>query len=173
MTGLPCMLVPSYLCAAASSVHRMPAVGKDLEAATSGAAIVPPDRRICGLPAQVQFSQYHHQTSTRRPHSTRLIPQPLQLEPPGKPRRDRCPCTQVFSGLAYCTASASMVLLNKLALSNFDFHSLTMLLIFQCTFCVVAVQLTALMGLIQLEVRLNLYRWHLQRLRSNAATNRQ
>ena len=43
-----------------------------------------------------------------------------------------------------------MVLLNKLALSNFDFHSLTMLLIFQCSFCVVAVQMTAVAGFITL-----------------------
>lgn len=58
----------------------------------------------------------------------------------------------MFAGLAYCVASASMVLLNKLALSSFNFHSLTMLLIFQCLFCVVAVRMTAIMGFITLEV---------------------
>jgi hypothetical protein len=47
-----------------------------------------------------------------------------------------------------------MILLNKLALSRFDFHLLTMLLIFQCTFCVLAVKATAMAGFIQLEVRL-------------------
>ena len=60
---------------------------------------------------------------------------------------------QVLPGLAYCSASASMILLNKLALSKFDFHSLTMLLIFQCAFCVLAVKITAMAGLIHLEVR--------------------
>lgn len=58
----------------------------------------------------------------------------------------------VLAGLAYCTASASMVLLNKLALSSFDFRSITMLLLFQCIFCVVAVYGTSLLGLIRLEV---------------------
>ena len=60
---------------------------------------------------------------------------------------------QVVPGLAYCSASASMILLNKLALSRFDFHLLTMLLIFQCTFCVLAVKATAMAGFIQLKVR--------------------
>ncbi len=46
-----------------------------------------------------------------------------------------------------------MILLNKLALSSFDFHSVTMLLLFQCTFCVSAVKVTELLGLIELEVR--------------------
>lgn len=59
----------------------------------------------------------------------------------------------VLAGLAYCTASASMVLLNKFALSSFDFRSITMLLLFQCIFCVVAVFATSLLGLIKLEVR--------------------
>ena len=59
---------------------------------------------------------------------------------------------QVVPGLAYCSASASMILLNKLALSRYDFHLLTMLLIFQCTFCVLAVKATAMAGIIQLEV---------------------
>ena len=45
-----------------------------------------------------------------------------------------------------------MILLNKLALSRYDFHLLTMLLIFQCTFCVLAVKATAMAGIIQLEV---------------------
>ena len=47
-----------------------------------------------------------------------------------------------------------MILLNKLALSSFDFHSVTMLLLFQCTFCVTAVRTTAALGFIELEVRL-------------------
>ena len=60
---------------------------------------------------------------------------------------------QVLPGAAYCVASASMILLNKLALSSFDFHSVTMLLLFQCTFCVTAVRTTAALGFIELEVR--------------------
>lgn len=59
---------------------------------------------------------------------------------------------QVVPGLAYCSASASMILLNKLALSKYDFHLLTMLLIFQCTVCVLAVKATAMAGIIHLEV---------------------
>ena len=60
---------------------------------------------------------------------------------------------QILPGAAYCVASASMILLNKLALSSFDFHSVTMLLLFQCTFCVSAVKVTELLGLVELEVR--------------------
>lgn len=59
---------------------------------------------------------------------------------------------QAVSGLAYCVVSAGMVLLNKLVLSNYDFHSLTMLLIFQSLFSVVAVQTSAILGLIEHEV---------------------
>jgi len=58
---------------------------------------------------------------------------------------------QFFAGLSYCTSSVGMVLLNKLALSGFDFHSITSLLIFQCVFCVVAVRMCAALGLITLE----------------------
>lgn len=58
---------------------------------------------------------------------------------------------QFCAGLAYCGSSASMVLLNKFALSAFDFHSITSLLIFQCLFCVVAVRTTAALGMITLE----------------------
>lgn len=71
----------------------------------------------------------------------------------GAPERRLCGLPlPVLAGVAYCTASASMVLLNKFALSSFDFHSITMLLLFQCIFCVVAVYLTSVMGLIKLEV---------------------
>lgn len=59
---------------------------------------------------------------------------------------------QFFAGLSYCASSAGMVLLNKFALSGFDFHSITSLLIFQCTFCVIAVHMCAALGLITLEV---------------------
>ncbi len=58
----------------------------------------------------------------------------------------------VLAGLSYCTASAGMVLLNKFALSSFDFHSITMLLLFQCIFCVIAVKASAMLGIITMEV---------------------
>jgi hypothetical protein len=58
----------------------------------------------------------------------------------------------VAAGLAYCTSSAGMVLLNKLALSNFAFRSITMLLLFQCVFSAVAVWISAQLGLIKIEV---------------------
>jgi len=44
-----------------------------------------------------------------------------------------------------------MVLLNKLVLSNFDFHSYTILLIAQCIFCLVAVRIASAIRLVQLE----------------------
>lgn len=65
---------------------------------------------------------------------------------------------QFFAGLSYCTSSVGMVLLNKLALSGFDFHSITSLLIFQCVFCVVAVRMCAALGLITLEVGCSLFK---------------
>ena len=54
----------------------------------------------------------------------------------------------VVSGAAYCVASASMVLLNKAALSSFDFNSTTSLLFFQC---VILVKVADLLGLVSLE----------------------
>ncbi len=57
----------------------------------------------------------------------------------------------VVSGAAYCVASASMVLLNKAALSSFDFNSTTSLLFFQCLVCVILVKLADLLGLVTLE----------------------
>ena len=44
-----------------------------------------------------------------------------------------------------------MVLLNKAALSSFDFHCPNSLLLFQCALSVVLVQLCALSGLVKLE----------------------
>ena len=44
-----------------------------------------------------------------------------------------------------------MVLLNKAALSSFDFHSPNSLLFFQCALCVLMVQITASLGVIKLE----------------------
>lgn len=57
----------------------------------------------------------------------------------------------IVSGAAYCVASASMVLLNKAALSSFDFNSTTSLLFFQCLVCVVLVKLAELFGLVTIE----------------------
>lgn len=44
-----------------------------------------------------------------------------------------------------------MVLLNKAALSSFDFHSPNSLLFSQCALCVVLVQLCAWAGVVKLE----------------------
>lgn len=57
----------------------------------------------------------------------------------------------IVSGAAYCVASASMVLLNKAALSSFDFGSTTSLLFFQCLVCVILVKTADLFGLVTLE----------------------
>ncbi|KAL3139932.1 hypothetical protein ABBQ38_004222 [Trebouxia sp. C0009 RCD-2024] len=57
----------------------------------------------------------------------------------------------VVSGAAYCVASASMVLLNKAALSSFDFNSTTSLLFFQCLVCVILVKTADLLGFVTLE----------------------
>ena len=57
----------------------------------------------------------------------------------------------IVSGAAYCVASASMVLLNKAALSSFDFNSTTSLLFFQCLVCVILVKTADLFGLVSLE----------------------
>lgn len=48
-------------------------------------------------------------------------------------------------------ASASMVLLNKAALSSFDFNAPMSLLFFQCVVCVVLVQLSVLLKYIKIE----------------------
>ena len=55
------------------------------------------------------------------------------------------------AGAAYCLASLSMVLFNKMALSSFEFHSMSALLLFQCTFCVICSYIAALMGLAEVE----------------------
>ena len=57
----------------------------------------------------------------------------------------------IVSGAAYCVASASMVLLNKAALSSFDFNSTTSLLFFQCLVCVILVKMADMFGLVTLE----------------------
>ncbi|PSC73311.1 GDP-mannose transporter GONST1 [Micractinium conductrix] len=55
------------------------------------------------------------------------------------------------AGAAYCTASLSMVLLNKVALSSFDFKSANALLFFQCALCVTLVHTCRMLGLVKVE----------------------
>ncbi|GLC35477.1 hypothetical protein PLESTB_000203200 [Pleodorina starrii] len=57
--------------------------------------------------------------------------------------------TSVIAGAAYCTASASMVLLNKHALASFNFTAPNALLLFQCTLAVVLVKLCEAGGLVK------------------------
>lgn len=45
----------------------------------------------------------------------------------------------LVAGIAYCSASVSMVLLNKIALSQYPLQSPTALLALQCTLCMVLV----------------------------------
>lgn len=53
----------------------------------------------------------------------------------------RSKTTVIVAGAAYCAASVTMVLVNKLALSSFNFRSPTGLLWFQCFVCVALVWL--------------------------------
>lgn len=57
----------------------------------------------------------------------------------------------VFAGACYCLASMSMVLLNKVALSSFDFGSPNALLFYQCALCVLLVHACKLAGLVKVE----------------------
>eukprot|EP00887_Chlorella_sp_A99_P006839 scaffold2.g6839.t1 len=57
----------------------------------------------------------------------------------------------LVAGGVYCTVSVAMIVLNKMALSSFQFHSANALLAFQCLFCVVAVQSCAALGLVKTE----------------------
>ena len=52
----------------------------------------------------------------------------------------------VVAGLSYCLASGSMVLLNKAALSGFNFRAPLSLLLFQCALAVVMVKICEAMG---------------------------
>ena len=53
--------------------------------------------------------------------------------------------------LTAATASAGMVLLNKAALSSFNFNAPMSLLFFQCIVCVILVRLSAFLGFIKVE----------------------
>ena len=57
----------------------------------------------------------------------------------------------VVAGAAYCCVSAAMVLLNKFALSGFDFTCPNMLLLLQCITAVVFVKLAEILGFWRLE----------------------
>jgi hypothetical protein len=54
-------------------------------------------------------------------------------------------------------ASAAMVLFNKLALSSFSFTAPTCLLMFQCSFCIFAVQTCAALGIVQVGMAAALF----------------
>lgn len=68
-----------------------------------------------------------------------------------KPRKILGVPVSVFAGGSYCMASMSMVLLNKVALSSFNFKSANALLFFQCALAVVLVHTCKLAGLVKIE----------------------
>lgn len=75
----------------------------------------------------------------------------LLVKVPSAPHHEatkRSKTTVALAGIAYCSASVTMVLVNKLALSSFGFACPTALLWFQCLFCVVLVWLCEGMQLI-------------------------
>ncbi|PSC75907.1 GDP-mannose transporter GONST1-like [Micractinium conductrix] len=57
----------------------------------------------------------------------------------------------ILAGLCYVIASIAMILLNKTALSSFNFESINSLLFFQCALSVVLVQMCNALGLIDVE----------------------
>ncbi|KAG2492125.1 hypothetical protein HYH03_009616 [Edaphochlamys debaryana] len=57
----------------------------------------------------------------------------------------------LMSGIAYCCASGSMVLLNKHALASFGFTAPTVLLCFQCALAAILVKLCELVGWVKLQ----------------------
>jgi GDP-mannose transporter len=57
----------------------------------------------------------------------------------------------LFSGLCYCLASGSMVLLNKYALASFNFKCPTSLLGFQCLLSAVLVKTVSILGYVDLQ----------------------
>ena len=59
--------------------------------------------------------------------------------------------TAIVAGASYCCASMSMVLINKVALSSFHFHSANALLFFQCSTCVTLVKLCEVLNLVKAE----------------------
>lgn len=57
--------------------------------------------------------------------------------------------TAIIAGFFYCSASASMVLLNKHALASFNFTAPNALLLFQCTLAVILVKICETAGWIR------------------------
>jgi hypothetical protein len=71
----------------------------------------------------------------------------------------------LISGIAYCTVSASMVLLNKFALSGFDFTCPNSLLLLQCAASIFFVKIAELWGVWKVEQ----LRWDLIKVRTTIA----
>lgn len=67
----------------------------------------------------------------------------------------------VFSGMTYCLVSASMVLLNKLALSSFHFTAPISLLVCQCCASVIFIKGMAAAGMCKVEP----LRWDIVKVR--------
>lgn len=57
----------------------------------------------------------------------------------------------IIAGVSYCTASVSMVLLNKIALSQYPLRSPTALLLVQCTLCAVLALLLHAARVVQVQ----------------------
>lgn len=67
----------------------------------------------------------------------------------------------LISGSVYCAVSAAMVLLNKYALSGFDFSSPNALLLLQCASAVAFVKMAEILGIWKVEK----LRWDIVRVR--------
>ncbi|XP_020100714.1 GDP-mannose transporter GONST1-like [Ananas comosus] len=57
----------------------------------------------------------------------------------------------VFSGLAYCIASCSMILLNKVVLSGYDFNGGISLMLYQNVICVIIIVVLQFLGIVSTE----------------------
>eukprot|EP00889_Picochlorum_renovo_P000670 jgi/Picre1/27700/NNA_000664.t1 len=66
----------------------------------------------------------------------------------------------LVAGACFCLASGGMTLLNKAALSSFDFKAPDSLLFFQCFLCVVLVKVFAMLGYIKVEP----FNWNIVRV---------
>ncbi|EIE26589.1 GDP-mannose transporter, golgi apparatus [Coccomyxa subellipsoidea C-169] len=108
----------------------------------------------------MNFFRKSQQVSPRKHSGTldleSLLPNPKDTPPKPEPLQEShhqiCGLpVQLVAGGAYCVASASMVLLNKAALSSFDFHGPTALLFFQCLVCCILVKVCSALNFIRLE----------------------
>ncbi|EFN57445.1 hypothetical protein CHLNCDRAFT_20838 [Chlorella variabilis] len=57
----------------------------------------------------------------------------------------------VYTSAGYCTSSTALILLNKVALSSFQFKSANALLFSQCLLSVMAVRICSMAGIVKLE----------------------